>query len=227
VPRPAPEGRGHCGGRRPAIALLIASWCLAAPAPSLAFDGVLSLGAEGAYAQLDRRAGGDPAVASGGEIGARLAYGLTDSWGAAISWGWSWYGSYSPLVLAESENEEGETVVEETYPYEVEDLRIHNLALSVIYAFDISMLVPYFAVGVSSVRIAETRAGEEDVGWEVGLRLEGGLDIKPVDHLAISALFRSDLYLTEGSPYASQTSFLARISVEWYVGSLGRRGAKR
>ena len=200
------------------------SVCLLATAlaPGLhAFDRQLGVGAGGGFYQLQRRQISDPAAAYGGGTSLRLSYGLNDTFGVAAEIGAAWFGSYTPIVPIDATDEDGNPITTYLRGEPIDSLAVYDLALSLVYAIDVTRAVPYLAVGSISTRVSETRGDADVVDYEVGLRAEIGADITLVEHLTAGVAARLDTYFTDNSAYSGAVSIFLRLSFVWDLAELG------
>jgi hypothetical protein len=206
---------------------LVLLWVVAAaaalPIAAQAFDQRLGIGVGGDYSQLFRRQATDPLSAYGGGANVYIQYGFTDAFGASVAAGMAWFGGYVPIVPVAAIDENGEQVTVFQRGPQVDDIQLWDLALSLIYAIDVTRVVPYFALGVVSARIAETHAGQSVVDYEIGMRTDLGFDYKLLRHLTLGAAAGMDTYFTDSSGYSSRFEFIVRVTVIWDLCELGPR----
>lgn len=217
-----PAGRPHSRRWLPvALTAILATAALSSSGPTVAFDKRLAIGAGGGYSQLVRRQPTDPTSAYGGGAAAHITFGLTDTFGLSLGGAMAWYGGYIPAVPMETVDENGEPTTIYVKGPETSDLTTWDLALSLIYAIDVTRIVPYLEIGAVAVRVAERLDGTEEVDLEVGMRIALGFDYLLLDHLSLGAAGGIDTYFTGTSGYGSRLAFLVRATLVWDLGELG------
>lgn len=204
-----------------ALTAALAATALSSPGPAAGFDKRLAIGAGGGYSQLFRRQATDPTSTYGGGAAAHITFGLTDTFGISLGGGMAWFGGYTPAVPMDTVDEDGEPVTVYVKGPETTDLTAWDLALSLIYAIDVTLVVPYLEIGAVAARVAERQDGAEVVDLEVGMRTNMGFDYLLFDHLSLGAAAGIDTYFTGNSGYSSRLNFLVRLTVVWDLGELG------
>lgn len=223
--RAAPHPRTNTAPRAATAAIVVVVCACLAPPETLAFDDQLEAGIEGGYANLTRRGGENPPLALGGGGGIRLRYGLTDWLGVVFAGRMTWYGAYRPwyrTTVTDPEDPEAEPVPVVVRGPAIERIQVRSFAFSLMYAFDVMRVVPFFSLGVVSARISEEHGGASVVDHELGLRTDLGADYALLDQLSIGATIGADTFLTDRSGYVSQFDIVVRISFLWEVGIFGR-----
>jgi len=205
-----------------ALCLAVVIGAVALPGGARGFDKRLGVGAGGGYSQLFRNQAGDPASAYGGGAVAHLTFGITDTFGVSLAGGMAWFGGYTPTMKMETVDDEGNPTMVRVAGPEVSGLTVWDLALSVIYAIDVSLVVPYLELGAVVARVAEDRDGAEAVDLDVGMRTNLGFDYQLLGHMTLGALAGLDTYFTAQSHYGSAFHFMVRLTVVWDLAELGR-----
>ena len=140
----------------------------------------------------------------------------------SIAGGMAWFGPYTPQIPTETEDENGDPITVYVNGPEITELSVWDLALNLVWAIDVSRVVPFFSLGAVAARVAERQAGAQVTDVDVGLRVDLGFDYELVEHLSLGALAGLDTYFTGKSQYGSSFHFTVRLTVFWDLAELGR-----
>ena len=157
----------------------------------------------------------DPAVSpnifDGGAVGAHVVFGINDV--VAVAWdaAFDWHRSYREYNYKEYENEDGEVSMEWLPGAKIRRYFVSTTALSVLYAIDISRVVPYLVAGVSGARVDRDVNDVHDAGYALGLRVGGGFDYY-FRRFTVGVGITSDKYYLGNTDHDLRLVFLLRIS---------------
>ena len=192
-----------------------------------AFDRTLGIEAAGGYSSLVRRVASDPPSLHGANARARLSYGFNDTWGLAATGGMSWYQDHAPMISFTTENEDGEIESGTKHDVERTELRIRDLALSLVYALDIMRVTPFLALGIAAANTREKIGTTAVASFDVAIRFDVGFDVSLAEHFAMGIIASFDKYLTDNSEYLSSTNVLLSATFVWDVRNFGHADNKR
>ena len=189
-----------------------------------AFDRTLGIGAAGGYSSLFRRVVSDPDSLHGACARTRLSYGFSDTWGLSAAGGMSWYQDYAPMISITTENEDGEIVTEATHDIKRTELRIRDLALSLVYALDIMRVTPFLAMGVAATQTRVKMGTVAQSSFDIALRFDVGFDVSLAENFAMGIIASFDNYLTGNSEYLSATDIMLSATFLWDIRNFGHAG---
>jgi hypothetical protein len=159
-----------------------------------------------------------PNIFDGFAGGAQAVFGITDSVGLSLDGTFDWHRNYREYEQEEVRDDEGEISMEWVPKAKISRHFVTTGSACLVYAIDITRIIPYFTGGVVGVRRDRTADGVHDATFGIGLRLGGGLDYF-FKRWAVGAAILSDRYYGGNSELDRRVVFLVRASYVFHFGA--------
>lgn len=152
-----------------------------------------------------------PNVFNGAAFGVQVVLGLTE-W-LALSWesAFDWHPDYQNYLKEEVEDEDGKVSMEWVANAMVEHYYVSTTALSIVYALDVTRVLPYFSAGPAGVRVDKTTAGLHAATHGFGMRVGGGFDYS-FKQFTLGAGITSDRFFVGNTDHDRRILFFVRVS---------------
>ncbi len=196
------------------IRILFVAICgsaLSGRADAFELSSTLHLGAHVGYSGTYADTSKYPNIFNGAAFGLQGMYGFNESVALLLEGTFDWHAKYTSYVKDEVTNEDKEVSMEWVAKSAVEHYYLTTWALSIVYAVDVTRVVPYLLAGTVGMRMDRTVDGVHDAAFGFGLRLGGGFDYC-FERLTIGAGITSDRYYVGNSDQERRILFFLRVS---------------
>lgn len=191
------------------IVFILGFWCV--PRSSFGFAGQLGAGVDAGYSATFKSGDASPDMLDGLAVGAHLTYGITKSFGLSFEANFDWHPDYIMQTL-QAYQEEEEVVVGYLDSAAVTRCFLTSVAASVVYAIDITRVVPYLSLGLVGTRSDQEINSRHIAEYDLGIRIGFGFTYAVFDYLLLGAALHSDTYLLSTTPYNTRIAVLGQVT---------------
>ena len=175
------------------------------------FQDTLQIGIHAGYSGTYIAPSVSPNIFNGVAVGAQVVFGINDFVGIAWDAAFDWHPSYREYLYEEYQNDDGNLSMEWQPGPRIDRYFVSTTALSLVYAIDVSRVVPYLTAGVSGARVDRDLDGVHEAQYALGVRLGGGFDYY-FSKFTLGGGVTYDKYLYGNTDHDARALFLLRIS---------------